>query len=85
MSAELTDTQMLDWLEIEGLESVIRLPLFDNLGRSTGGVLWLNHWTNATAYATMRESILAGWRASEAEYARNGKRHTRNVLDGVHS
>lgn len=53
-----SDTQMLDWMQHEGLESVIRL---DKRG-------WLNMWTGTMLYRTMREAIVAGMVASAQEY-----------------
>lgn len=50
---------ILEWLEREGLESVVRCP----------NGQWANTWTPGQYYATMRESILAGMAQSAKEEA----------------
>ena len=55
-----TEKEILDWMEREGLESIIRCPQFNYDGSSMGINLWTSHWTPRMYYSTMREAAIAG-------------------------
>lgn len=60
-----TDTEILNWMQHEGLESILRCPQFTSGGASTGLVIWASHWTPDQRYMTLREAAMAGMDASE--------------------
>ena len=59
-----TDKEILDWMQHEGLESVVRCPQFDREGKALGICLWVSHWTPGEVYVSMREAAMAGMAAS---------------------
>lgn len=65
--SEMTDTEILNWLEREGLESLVRCPQFAPPDKVVA-VLWASHWTwheTHKIYTTLREAALAGMEASK--------------------
>jgi hypothetical protein len=55
-----TDKEILDWMEKEGLESVIRCPQFNRDGSALGINLWKSHWLPDQVFVTMRQALIAG-------------------------
>lgn len=67
-----TDTEILDWMQREGLESIVRCPQFAP-GDKVAVVLWASHWTwheTHKVYTTLREAALAGMEASARPVAK---------------
>ena len=63
----MTDAAILDWMEREGLESIIRVPTHDG----KGGYVWASMWTPAISakqvYLSLREAAIAGMIESAKE------------------
>lgn len=55
MSGEMTDKQLIDWMEREGYESIFR---FDKRG-------WLTHWTGTTLFPSLRDALRAAYAESQ--------------------
>lgn len=60
-----TDTEILDWMQREGLESIVRCPQFTSKGAATGICIWASHWTPDQRYMTLREAAMAGMDEAE--------------------
>ncbi len=58
-----TDKEILDWMQREGLESIVRCPQFNHDGSALGICLWRSHWTKEV-FVTLRGAAMAGMDAS---------------------
>lgn len=59
-----TDTEILNWMQREGFESIVRCPQFNRDGTAMGINLWRSHWT-PEVFATLRDAAVAGMNESE--------------------
>jgi len=59
-----TDSEILNWMQYEGFESIVLCPQFTSKGDATGICIWASHWTPDQRYMTMREAAVAGMVAS---------------------
>ena len=78
----VTDKEIMDWLEREGLESIIRCPQFDRTGASLGVNLWKSHWKPDEVYVTMRQAAITGMEASKVDNSGGYKTSDGDPCDG---
>ncbi len=62
-----TDTEIIDWMQREGLESIVRVPQFDRDGKALGICLWASLWTPGERYVSLRGAAAEGMRLSALE------------------
>lgn len=55
-----TDKEILDWMEREGLESIVRCPQFDREGNSLGVTLWASQWRPGVVFLSLRNAAQVG-------------------------
>lgn len=61
-----TDKEILDWMEREGLESLVRCPQFNSEGESLGVCFWTSAWSPFLYFVSLRGAAMAAMQASEA-------------------
>jgi len=59
-----TDTEIMEWLQREGLESVHRIPQFTKHGESAGFCLWGSLWRPGEVFLSMRSACIIGMHES---------------------